>query len=192
MAKIRIYELARDLNMTNKMLLEKIRDMDIDVKSHMSSLDDDTIARIREKILGSPKKEIEETRIKPTLIRRRRKRVRQEPIEIEESAEPEVHPEKIEAKDQPSKKILEDKKLPLKKEDKKPEKKETPEISAEETAVIEKESVKKVEAPDEITAKSEVAKEKPEQPAVPKKLKPKKAIIRINSKLIIFIINRIG
>ena len=175
MAKIRIYELARDLNMTNKMLLEKIRDMDIDVKSHMSSLDDDTIARIREKILGSPKKEIEETRIKPTLIRRRRKRVRQEPVEIEESAEPEVRPEKIEAKDQPSKKILEDKKLPLKKEDKKPEKKETPEISAEETAVIEKESVKKVEAPDEITAKSEVAKEKPEQPAVPKKLKPKKA-----------------
>jgi translation initiation factor IF-2 len=58
MAKIRIYELARDLNMTNKMLLEKIRDMDIDVKSHMSSLENETLALIKEKILGSPAKEI--------------------------------------------------------------------------------------------------------------------------------------
>jgi len=174
MAKIRIYELARDLNMTNKMLLEKIRDMDIDAKSHMSSLDDDTIDRIKQKILGAPKKEIEETRIKPTLIRRRRKPIQQKPAEVKTSAEPEVRPEKIEAKDQPSEKILEDKKLPSEKEAQKPEKKEIPELTAEETAVIEKESVKKVEAPDEIASKSEAAKEKPEQLAVPKKLKPKK------------------
>ncbi|MGW8324986.1 MAG: translation initiation factor IF-2 N-terminal domain-containing protein, partial [Desulfobacterales bacterium] len=174
MAKIRIYELARDLNMTNKMLLEKIRDMDIDAKSHMSSLDDDAIDRIKQKILGAPKKEIEETRIKPTLIRRRRKPIQQKPAEVKTSAEPEVRPEKIEAKDQPSEKILEDKKLPPEKEAQKPEKKEIPELSAEETAVIEKESVKKVEAPDEIASKSEAAKEKPEQPAVPQKLKPKK------------------
>ncbi|PLX45264.1 MAG: translation initiation factor IF-2, partial [Desulfobacteraceae bacterium] len=136
MAKIRIYELARDLNMTNKMLLEKIRDMDIDAKSHMSSLDDEMLTRIRGKILGSPEKEIEETRIKPTLIRRRKKRVRQKPVTIETSAdaEPELRPEKIEVKDQISEKILEDKELP-------PEKKEVPEIAAEETAGIEKESV---------------------------------------------------
>ncbi|MDH3955317.1 MAG: translation initiation factor IF-2 [Desulfobacteraceae bacterium] len=179
MAKIRIYELARDLNMTNKMLLEKIRDMDIDAKSHMSSLDDEMLTRIRGKILGSPEKEIEETRIKPTLIRRRKKRVRQKPVTIETSAdaEPELRPEKIEVKDQISEKILEDKELP-------PEKKEVPEIAAEETAGIEKESVKKVEAPDEIMVKSEVLKEEPEaekpvvkkleKPAVLKKIKPKK------------------
>ena len=177
MAKIRIYELARDLNMTNKMLLEKIRNMDIDVKSHMSSLDDETSTRIKEKILGSPAKEIEETRIKPTLIRRRKKRVRQKPVKIETSAEPELRPEKIEVKDQTSEKILEDKELP-------PEKKEVPEIVAEETAGIEKESVKKVKAPDEIIAKSGVVKEEPEtekpvvkkleKPAALKKLKPKK------------------
>ena len=143
MAKIRIYELARDLNMTNKMLLEKMRDMDIDAKSHMSSLDDETLARIREKILGSPSKEIEETRIKPTLIRRRRKRVRQKPVEIETSAEPELRPEKIEIKDQAPEKILEEKELPPEEETKTPEKKEIPEIAVEETAVLEKESVKK-------------------------------------------------
>jgi translation initiation factor IF-2 len=39
MAKLRVHELARDLNMTNKVLLAKLNDMDISVKSHMSSLD---------------------------------------------------------------------------------------------------------------------------------------------------------
>ncbi|MBW2603330.1 MAG: translation initiation factor IF-2 [Deltaproteobacteria bacterium] len=185
MAKIRIYELARDLNLTNKMLLEKIRDMDIDVKSHMSSLDDEILSRIKGKILGSPAKEIEETRIKPTLIRRRKKPVRHKPVEIETSAEPELDPEKIEVKDQTSEKILEDKKLPPKTEPQEPEKKEVPEIAVKESADIEKESVKKVETPDKIMAKSEAVKEVPETekpvvkeletPAAPKKLKPKKA-----------------
>jgi translation initiation factor IF-2 len=179
MAKIRIYELARDLNMTNKMLLEKLRDMDIEVKSHMSSLEDETEARIRRKILGAPAKEIEETRIKPTIIRRRKKRVPKKPVEVETSAEPKLHPEEIEAKDQTSEKIIEDKELPPEKEPKAPEKKEILE-----TAGIEEESVKKVEAVDEVTAKSKVLKEEPEtkkpaakkleKPAALKKLKPKK------------------
>jgi len=173
MAKIRIYELARDLNMTNKMLLEKIRDMDIDVKSHMSSIDDETEARIRGKILGSPAKEVEETRIKPTLIRRRKKRVRPKPVEIETSAEPELRPEKIDVKDQTPEKILEEKELPPDRETKKPE-----------TAGLKKKSEKKAEAVDEVTAKTSVVKEKPEaekpvakkleKPAVLKKSKPKK------------------
>ena len=188
MAKIRIYELARDLNMTNKMLLEKIRNMDIDAKSHMSSLDDETLADIRRKILGSPEKEIEETRIKPTLIRRRKKRVRQKPVKIETSAKPELHPEKIEVKDQTSEKVLTDKELLHEKETQEPEKKVVPEIVLEETAGIEKESVKKIEVPDEIIAKSGVPKEEPEaerpvvkkleKPATVKKLKPKKVTKR--------------
>ena len=47
MAAIRVYELARDLNMTNKSLIEKIKDMDIDVeiKSHMSALEDEALGR---------------------------------------------------------------------------------------------------------------------------------------------------
>ena len=89
MAKIRIYELARDLNVTNKALLEKIRNMDIDVKSHMSSLDDETLTRIKKNLLGSPKKKVDEKRIKPTIIRRRKKRVQQEPVQVETAIEPE-------------------------------------------------------------------------------------------------------
>ena len=94
MAKIRIYELARDLNVTNKELLEKIRNMDIDVKSHMSSLDDEAVTRIKKNLLGSPKKEVEETRIKPSIIRRRKRRVPKMPVQAETAIEPEQHPEK--------------------------------------------------------------------------------------------------
>ena len=72
MANMRIYELARDLNMTNKILLDKLSEMDISVKSHMSSLDDETIAKVRSHLFGTKEETIEETRIKPTVIRRRR------------------------------------------------------------------------------------------------------------------------
>jgi translation initiation factor IF-2 len=112
MAKIRIYELARDLNMTNKTLLETIHDLEIPVKSHMSSLDDEAVARIRKVTLGAEEgveaediKEVEETRIRPTIIRRRRKPVQEEPVEAEAAAEPETHPEEAEAvKKKPQKK----------------------------------------------------------------------------------------
>jgi translation initiation factor IF-2 len=85
-----VYELARDLNMTNKVLLEKLGDLDISVKSHMSALDDDIIDQIKSSIFSTPEKKetIEETRIKPTVIRRRRKKVK-----VEVSATPDAEPE---------------------------------------------------------------------------------------------------
>lgn len=73
MAKIRIYELAKKLNMTNKELLEKIKEMDISVTSHMSSLDEDVIARIKTSLGSGKSVKMEEKRIKSTIIRRRRK-----------------------------------------------------------------------------------------------------------------------
>ena len=91
MAKVRVHELARDLNMTNKLLLAKLNDMDIDVKSHMSSLDDAVIEEIKESLFGTKKENIEETRIKPTVIRRRRTKAKVEPAEAQpdEAASPE-------------------------------------------------------------------------------------------------------
>ncbi len=71
MAKIRVYELAKDLNMKNKALMDKLSEMEIRVRSHMSSLDPDTANRIKSEILG---KDAVEDRIKPTVIRRRKKR----------------------------------------------------------------------------------------------------------------------
>ncbi len=77
MAKIRVYELARDLNMTNKVLIDKMGQAGIAVKSHMSSLDDDAVAQVKEALFGQTAEQVEETRIKPTVIRRRRKVVKQ-------------------------------------------------------------------------------------------------------------------
>ena len=42
MSNIRVYELARDIGVTSKQLVEDLRGQGIDVKSHMSTLDDET------------------------------------------------------------------------------------------------------------------------------------------------------
>ncbi|RLC08300.1 MAG: hypothetical protein DRH43_10325, partial [Deltaproteobacteria bacterium] len=73
MAKIRIYELARQANMTNKALLEKLKEMNIPFKSHMSVLDEETTSRVKEFIWGKSSEVIVEKRVKDTVIRRRRK-----------------------------------------------------------------------------------------------------------------------
>jgi len=73
MAKIRVYELARELNLTNKVLMDKLQGLGIKVGSHMSSLDDDTVQRIKAAIFGKKESDLEQTRVKPTVIRRRRK-----------------------------------------------------------------------------------------------------------------------
>ncbi|MGA9263862.1 MAG: translation initiation factor IF-2 [Desulfobacterales bacterium] len=91
MAKIRVYELARDLNMTNKSLIEKMKDMDIDVeiKSHMSALEDEVVAQIKAGLFGQKSETVVETRVKPTVIRRRKKTVTVEvPPEIEAEEAP--------------------------------------------------------------------------------------------------------
>ncbi|MEE4608976.1 MAG: translation initiation factor IF-2 [Desulfobacteraceae bacterium] len=73
MAKIRVYELARELNLKNKQLLDKLHEMQIEVASHMSSLDDEVVARIKQNLFDRKEKVSRDTRVKPTVIRRRPK-----------------------------------------------------------------------------------------------------------------------
>lgn len=47
MGKIRVYELAKELNMTTKDLMNDLENKGIAVKSHMSSLDDETVSKIK-------------------------------------------------------------------------------------------------------------------------------------------------
>ena len=96
-AKKRVYELARELNMTNKALLEKIAPLDLGLNSHMSTLDEDSEAKIREAIQGKSKQDLEEKRIKPTVIRRRRKAVEKEPETGDQALEEEPEPVTTEA-----------------------------------------------------------------------------------------------
>ncbi len=71
MAKVRVYELAKDLNMTNKQLLEKLKALKIDAKSHMSALDNSDVAAVKRNLLGK-KKRSNEVKDRPSVIRRRR------------------------------------------------------------------------------------------------------------------------
>jgi len=89
----RVYELARNLNMENKALLEKMSAMGIVVKSHMSSVDDEIIAQIKEDMLGKKPEAVIETRVKPTVIRRRKKQVEETSVSAEAVSNPEVLPE---------------------------------------------------------------------------------------------------
>ncbi len=64
---IRVYELAKELQMSNRELIKKLNAYGVDVKSHMSSIDDDTLELILAEI-GEAKTEPEpEPKIEPEI-----------------------------------------------------------------------------------------------------------------------------
>lgn len=74
MGKTRVYELAQRLGLENKALLEKLHERGIDAKTHMSVLEEEDLQKFEE--AAAPKVEkVEEERITPGIIRRRRKEV---------------------------------------------------------------------------------------------------------------------
>jgi translation initiation factor IF-2 len=159
-----VYELARELNMTNKVLLEKLDDLDISVKSHMSALDDDVITKIKSSLFGTIKEEaIEEIRIKPTIIRRRRKKV-----QVEVSATPDAKPEDADDADE----VVEELEVT-----------EPQEVSVAQPE--EKPAVKKAKKPKKALKKEPSAKiiqlpvKPPEKPFKKKKAEPKKAKAKV-------------
>ena len=50
MAKLRVYELAEQMNKTNKEILSILKDKGIEVASHMSTLSDEQIDAVKVKI----------------------------------------------------------------------------------------------------------------------------------------------
>jgi len=157
MAKVRVYELAKELNIESKVLVDKLKAGGLNIKNYMGTLDDDEIQKARDIVAGVTSEVIEEKRIKPTVIRRRKKTVT-------------VEAEKVEAK------VAEEPPIPkAKKEKKDVEKKE--EIPIEEPAPEEaKEAVVK---PDEKPVKiEEQVEEKPKKVKRKKKETPAKIIKR--------------
>lgn len=93
MAKVRVYELAKELNMDSKDLVEKLKSGGMSIKNYMSTLDEQAVAQAREVVSGKVLSEVvEEKRIKPTVIRRRKKTVKIETVK------PAEEPDKIEEK----------------------------------------------------------------------------------------------
>ncbi|MGB9779341.1 translation initiation factor IF-2 [Caldanaerobacter sp.] len=57
MSKTRVYELAKELNISSKDLISKLNDLDIRVKNHMSTLEDDEVELIKDLLTEKPEGE---------------------------------------------------------------------------------------------------------------------------------------
>lgn len=95
MSKIRVYELAKQLNMTNKVLLDKLEEMNCPAKSHMSVLEDELVDKVKMLISGKKSEVVDESRVRTTVIRRRKREVSEAQAQEQESSLPldeEIHP----------------------------------------------------------------------------------------------------
>jgi translation initiation factor IF-2 len=74
MAKKRVYELAKDLGLSNKEMVDWLKAHEYDVKSHSSSLEDDQALAVTEKILGerSPKAVVPKPSASGVVLRRKK------------------------------------------------------------------------------------------------------------------------
>lgn len=154
MAKVRVYELARELDMSNTDLMERIRDLGVQVKGHMSSLDEQQAQLVRDTVAGRSQQMIVEKRVQRGVIRRRRKIVKTEPppeqVEVEQE-EPAAASEAVTEK--PEEKEVEE--VPP----------SAPPVAGEPTAPPEPPVEEKVElwesAPEEVKPELEAKEEKP-------------------------------
>jgi translation initiation factor IF-2 len=92
MGKTRVYELAQKLGLENKEMLEKLQGAGVSAKTHMSVLEDEDLRKF-EASSASAVEKVEEERINPGIIRRRRKEappaaVKAEPAESPQAEEP--------------------------------------------------------------------------------------------------------
>ncbi len=137
--KVRVYELAKEANMDSKVLAAKLIEFGYDIKSYSSSLDEETANEIRSRLLATHT-EVQEKRIqvkgKSTIIRRRKKAVKNVPVE---DLKLPVAPEKPEESEKPA--IVEEEK----------QKTSEPEEKIEQPAVVET-PVEPVDENTEVTA----------------------------------------
>src|SRR4249920_2240222 len=71
--RLRVYELAKDLNVSPKDLVNKVRAMGMEVANHMSHLESVDVDRVRRAVERERLENLEEVRLNDTVIRRRSK-----------------------------------------------------------------------------------------------------------------------
>lgn len=85
MSKMRVYELAKEFEVSSESLIHLLREMDIPVRSHMSTLDDGQVARARTRLEREKRRPEKEAAGEAAGRRRRRRRVvekKPEPVEV--------------------------------------------------------------------------------------------------------------
>ncbi len=86
MAKMRVYELAKEFDITSERVIHVLREMDIPVRSHMSTLDEGQVARARTRLERDKRRPETTGKGGAATKRRRRRRVVEkslEPVEVE-------------------------------------------------------------------------------------------------------------
>jgi translation initiation factor IF-2 len=71
MTKVRVYEVAREVGLQNRELVQKIAAMGIPVRNHMSALDPAEVERVKRALDREKQDNVVEERIRPTVVRRR-------------------------------------------------------------------------------------------------------------------------
>lgn len=75
MAKKRIYEVAKEVDVDNKVVVQKAKDLGFDVKNHMSSIDDVQVAKLKSSFQNSaPAKKNNKIKISVSSIRKNEKK----------------------------------------------------------------------------------------------------------------------
>jgi len=65
---VRVYELARTLGLSSKILMHELKKQGIDLKSHMSSIDDETAELVAELLKPAPQPTVKEMPSVPTVV----------------------------------------------------------------------------------------------------------------------------
>ncbi len=72
MSKVRVYEVAKQLNMDQKTLVALFQSIGVgDVRNHMSSVETDAVERLKRHLERQKSPEVVEERIRPTVVKRR-------------------------------------------------------------------------------------------------------------------------
>jgi len=87
MSKVRVYEVARELGVQNRDLVQRLSSLGIQVSNHMSALDPAEVDRIKRSYERDKAEKTVEERIRPTVVRRRTvQRRKPQPAEAKEAA----------------------------------------------------------------------------------------------------------
>ncbi|MCA1905063.1 MAG: translation initiation factor IF-2 [Desulfarculus sp.] len=83
MAKLRVYELAKELKLDNKDLVRQLIELGLDVRNHMSVISPEEAQVVRDRLKEERSEVVEEKRVTTQVIRRRRRQVESEEAEAE-------------------------------------------------------------------------------------------------------------
>ncbi|MBO6938925.1 MAG: translation initiation factor IF-2 [Deltaproteobacteria bacterium] len=86
MSKVRVYEVARELGVENRELIQRIAALGIQVRNHMSVLETAEVERVKRALQKDRERDTVETQIRPTVTRRRVRRKKKTEEAPEEQA----------------------------------------------------------------------------------------------------------